>query len=303
MTRALVTGGCGFIGRHLVAALVARGDEVVVLDQLSTGSDHAATLALGAEVVVGTVRHLDEVLPVMEDVDIVYHLAAETHVDRSLLDWATFLDTNVLGTAVVAEAATRVGVRVVAVSTDEVYGSVPAPHASLESDTLAPRSPYSASKAAADAVCGSWHASFGTDVVVTRCTNNYGPGQGAEKAIPTWIRALAAGEPAPIYGDGRHERDWLWVGDHVSALMLLAERGVSGEVYNIGAGSPVSNLSIARLLAGLADRAGGSRWWVSVPDRPGHDERYCVDSSKLAALGWAPQVSLADGLAETWFAR
>lgn len=292
----LVTGGCGFIGRHLVEALVRDGHGVVVLDSLSHGSDYDATVGLGASVIIGDTTDSKLLGWLADGTDLIYHLAAETHVDRSLIAASPFLDSNVLGTAAVLEAARQTGQRVVAVSTDEVYGSVPAPHASLETDTLDPRSPYSASKAAADMLALAWHASYGTDVVITRCTNNYGPGQDDEKAIPTWMRALREGRPIPIYGNGQHERDWLYVTDHVAALILLAELGEPGEIYNIGAGRPIPNLDV---VDSLIDLAGGGEW-ESVADRPGHDSRYCVDTTKIAGLGWEPIIPLTIGLAHTW---
>ncbi len=237
----------------------------------------------------------------MPDHDVVVHFAAESHVDRSIEGPAVFLETNVVGTGVLVDAASRHKVaRFIHVSTDEVYGSIHDGFAS-EDAPLAPSSPYSASKAASDLVARSYEVTFSYPVIVTRCTNNYGPYQFPEKVIPLFVTNLLDDKRVPLYGDGRNERDWLYVEDHCSALHLLVEHGSPGEIYNIGANEQLPNIELTkRILAGL-DR--DESWIEPVADRPGHDLRYAVDSSKLRALGWEPAHSFAERLDDTirWY--
>jgi dTDP-glucose 4,6-dehydratase len=232
----------------------------------------------------------------------VVHFAAETHVDRSLLHAGDFIRTDVEGTWVLLEAARRAkGLeRFIQISTDEVYGSVPV-GASVETDELKPRNPYAASKAGADRLAYSYWATYGLPIVITRASNNYGPYQFPEKVIPLFATNAIDDIQVPLYGDGRNVRDWLHVDDHCRAVDLLIERGVNGEVYNVGGGNDIMNVELThRILDGL----GKPRTLIKpVADRPGHDRRYCLDTTKLRAAGWAPQVPFAQGLQQTieWY--
>jgi dTDP-glucose 4,6-dehydratase len=224
-------------------------------------------------------------------------------VDRSIAGPGVFLETNVVGTGVLVDAARRAGVgRFVQVSTDEVYGSVPDGFAA-EDWPLQPSSPYSASKAGADLLVGSYGVTYGYGVITTRCTNNYGPYQFPEKVIPLFVTNLLAGEKVPLYGSGRNERDWIFVGDHCEALYLLVDEGTPGEVYNIGADAQLPNIELTRRI--LAAFGRGDEWINWVADRPGHDLRYAVDSGKIRRLGWAPGHGFDEWLDQTvdWYRR
>ncbi|MGD8601067.1 MAG: dTDP-glucose 4,6-dehydratase [Gemmatimonadota bacterium] len=314
----LVTGGAGFMGCNLVRHILQeRPDvEVVNLDAL-TYAGHLESLAD----VQGDARHsfvhgdvCDSALvrEAMEGVDVVLHLAAESHVDRSIVQDALFVRTNVLGTATLLAAALEAGVgRFVQVSTDEVYGelpwrdpAVPDPDAPLftEDSPLAPRSPYSASKAAGDHLALAYHVTHGLDVVVARCANNYGPFQYPEKLIPLMITRARRDERLPLYGDGLHVRDWLHVEDGCRGLLAAAERGRAGRVYNLGGGCERTNLSVVRALLDMLDKP--EALIEHVADRPGHDRRYGIDASRAAAeLGWRPKIAFQDGLRSTvdWY--
>ena len=316
--RYLVTGGAGFIGSNFVRHVLAeRADcEIVDLDAL-TYAGHLESLADVEDdprhrFVRGDVCDATTVRRVMEGVDVVFHLAAESHVDRSIVEDAPFIRTNVLGTATLLSAALDAGVRrFVQVSTDEVYGELPwrdpaagatdAPRFTEETP-LAPRSPYSASKAAGDHLALAYHSTHGLDVVVTRCSNNYGPFQYPEKLIPLMITRALADERLPVYGDGLHVRDWIHVRDHCRALLAVAERGRAGRVYNFGGGSERTNLSLVRQILGILDKP--ADLIEHVRDRPGHDRRYAIDASRAEAeLGWSPAIDMHDGLRETvaWY--
>jgi dTDP-glucose 4,6-dehydratase len=237
----------------------------------------------------------------MADHDIVVHFAAESHVDRSIESPALFLDTNVLGTWNLVDAARRHKVgKFVHVSTDEVYGSIEDGFAT-EDNLLEPSSPYSASKAASDLVARSYAVTYDYPVIVTRCTNNYGPYQFPEKMIPLFVTNILDGIRVPLYGDGRNERDWLFVEDHCSAIDLLVDEGEPGEIYNIGANAQLSNLDVTRRILGLLGK--DESWVEHVADRPGHDFRYAVDSTKLRKLGWSPTHPFDVHLEETvrWY--
>ena len=314
----LVTGGAGFIGSNLVRHLLAeRPDaEVINLDAL-TYAGHLESL----EGVLGDSRHRfvhgdicdgPLVQDLMSGVDVVFNLAAESHVDRSILSDAPFVRTNVLGTATLLAAALTTGVRrFVQVSTDEVYGELPwrDPAAGDESapkfseDTpLAPRSPYSASKAAGDHLALAYHTTHGMDVVVTRCSNNYGPYQYPEKLIPLMVTRALAGEPLPVYGDGLHVRDWLHVSDHCRGLLAAADAGRAGRVYNFGGNSERTNLSVVKELLEILGKPESLIGHVT--DRKGHDRRYAIDPSRAAAeLGWEPEIAFEEGLRSTveWY--
>jgi dTDP-glucose 4,6-dehydratase len=237
------------------------------------------------------------------EIDTVVNFAAESHVDRSILSAEPFLDTNVLGTLRLLEAARAAGVRrFLQVSTDEVYGSLGPTGAFVETTPLAPRSPYSASKAAADHMVQAFHHTHGMDVVITRCSNNYGPYQFPEKLIPLMILNAFEGRPLPIYGDGQQVRDWIHVEDHCEAIDLVLTGGVAGEVYNIGAENERPNLDVVREILRLCRR--DEALIRHVPDRPGHDRRYAMDSRKIReALGWRPRHTFEQGLAATvqWY--
>jgi dTDP-glucose 4,6-dehydratase len=310
--RVLVTGGAGFIGSHFIRTLLTGGyprlgdAAVTVLDKLTYSGNLANLDPVAADprltVVPGDICDADLVSDVMAGHDLVVHFAAESHVDRSIAGSGPFVTTNVLGTQVLLDAARRHRVgRFTHVSTDEVYGSITT-GAWTEDWPLAPRSPYSASKAGSDLLALAYHRTHGMDVVVTRCSNNYGPYQFPEKVIPLFVTNLLDGRKVPLYGDGGNERDWLHVDDHCRGIALVAGQGRPGEVYHIGGGTELSNKELtARLL-----EACGAGWdMVSyVEDRKGHDRRYALDISKITAeLGYAPAIGFDEGLAETvaWY--
>jgi dTDP-glucose 4,6-dehydratase len=249
----------------------------------------------------GDIRDQGLVDRLIADHDVVVHFAAESHVDRSIEDPSVFLETNVVGTGVLVDAARRHHLeKFIHVSTDEVYGSVEQGFAA-ENAPLEPSSPYSASKAASDLVARSYAVTFDYPVIVTRCTNNYGPYQFPEKVIPLFITNLLDGQKVPLYGNGRNERDWLYVEDHCSALHLLVDDGELGQVYNIGANAQLANLELTRK---ILEALGRDESWVDhVPDRRGHDLRYAVDSSRIRSLGWEPAHSFDDRLIDTigWY--
>jgi dTDP-glucose 4,6-dehydratase len=240
--------------------------------------------------------------PLVRDSEIVVHFAAETHVDRSIANAGEFITTDVFGTFVLLEAARQTPSlrRFVQISTDEVYGSVRS-GASRETDELKPRNPYSASKAGADRLAYSYWATYQVPVVITRASNNYGPNQFPEKIIPLFITNAVDDIPVPLYGDGLNERDWLHVLDHCRGLDVAIARGVDGEVYNIGGGNHVSNVDLTRRILQLVGKP--ESLITPVADRPGHDRRYSLDTSKLQSLGWRPQVAFDQGLADTvkWY--
>lgn len=306
----LVTGGAGFIGANHVRWLLANtGDRVINLDAL-TYAGNLENLA-GLEdhpryrFVRGDIgdRELVRSLLAGESVEAIVNFAAESHVDRSLDAPRLFLETNVLGTQTLLAAAREAGVaRFLQVSTDEVYGSLGAEGRFTEATPLAPNSPYAASKAAADLICRAYHHTFGFPVVITRCSNNYGPYQFPEKLIPLMIANALEGRPLPVYGDGLNVRDWLFVADHCAALDLVLRGGRPGEVYNVGGDNELPNLELVRTLLRLLDRPESLISFVA--DRPGHDRRYAIDAAKIRReLGWAPAHRFADGLAATvrWY--
>ena len=308
MVNVLVTGGAGFIGSNFVRyALATHPDwRVTTLDKLTYAGrleNLSGVLDDPRHVFVkGDVADAAVAAPLVADADIVVHFAAETHVDRSLIDAGEFITTDVFGTFVLLEAArkNRTVKRFIQISTDEVYGSVPE-GSSRETDELRPRNPYSASKAGADRLAYSYWATYGVPVVITRASNNYGPNQFPEKVIPLFITNALEGLPLPLYGDGLNERDWLHVLDHCRAIDLLIDRGTSGEVYNIGGGNGIANIDLTRRILGLTNRP--ESLIAPVADRQGHDRRYALDTAKLRALGWEPQNDFVQGLADTvaWY--
>ncbi len=306
--RILVTGGAGFIGSHLVRRLLANGsDSVVNVDALR----YSGNLENLAEVVGHsryTFVHADicdarTISQVMKEhrIEGVINCAAETHVDRSIVEPGAFAKTDVIGTAVLLDEARRVGVaRFLHVSTDEVYGSVEAGF-STEGDPLDPRSPYSASKAGGDLLVRSYWTTYQFPVLITRGSNTYGPNQYPEKFIPLFVTNALEDQPLPMYGDGRYRRDWLSVFDHCAGIEHVFRHGQPGTIYNIGGGNERENMAVAdMILAHLGKPKSLIRF---VQDRPGHDRRYAVDCSRLRALGWAPTVPFEEGLRATvdWY--
>src|SRR5687767_3257804 len=310
MIEVVVTGGAGFIGSNFVRyALQAHADwHVTTLDKLT----YAGRLENLKDVagnprhafVQGDVADAGVAAPLVQAADIVVHFAAETHVDRSLMNAGEFITTDVYGTFVLLEAARQAPRlrRFIQISTDEVYGSVPE-GSSRETDELKPRNPYSASKAGADRLAYSYWATYGVPVVITRASNNYGPYQFPEKVIPLFVTNAIDDIPVPLYGDGLNERDWLHVLDHCRAVDLLIDAGEPGQVYNVGGGNHVRNIDLTRqILTTLGKPESLIR---PVADRPGHDRRYSLDTTKLRSLGWAPRHVFEEGLRETadWYRR
>jgi dTDP-glucose 4,6-dehydratase len=305
----LVTGGAGFIGSNFIRHLFVNEPDASItnFDALTYAGVPATVTELDENpnhrFVKGDIRDPEAVGEVMPGHDVVVHFAAESHVDRSIVGPAPFLETNFVGTGVLLDAALRHEVpRFVHVSTDEVYGSLPTGSAA-EDHPLDPSSPYSSSKAGSDLLARSYHITFGYDVVISRCTNNYGPYQFPDKVIPLFVTNLLEGKKVPLYGDGANERNWLYVNDHCAALHLLVDKAVSGEVYNIGSGAQLSNLGLTRA---ILEHLGMDESWVErVPDRPGHDLRYSLDSFKIQALGWSTKHDFPSGLADTidWYRK
>jgi dTDP-glucose 4,6-dehydratase len=310
--RLLVTGGAGFIGSCYVRDVLARrdGTRITVLDKLTYAGNEANLAAVRDDpeqaarlrFVRGDIADAEVVDPLVADADAVVNFAAESHVDRSILDPEAFLVTGVIGVHVLLEACRTAAhrPRFVQVSTDEVYGSVETGH-SHEGDVLAPRSPYAAAKAAGELLVRSYVVTHGVDAVVTRGSNTYGPYHHPEKLIPLFITNAIDDQPLPLYGDGLQQRDWLYVGDHAAGVDFVMRHGATGETYNLPGGVEMANRdTVALLLERL-----GKPWSLvrHVEDRPGHDRRYAMDGSKVAALGWRPATRFEDGLAATvdWF--
>jgi dTDP-glucose 4,6-dehydratase len=306
----LVTGGAGFIGSNFVRyTLTTHADwRVTTLDKLTYAGRrenlHDVMDNPRHTFVQGDIADAPVSGPLVEQSDIVVHFAAETHVDRSIMAAGDFIRTDVEGTFVLLEAARRASHlrRFIQISTDEVYGSVPA-GASRETDELKPRNPYAASKAGADRLAYSYWATYEVPVIVTRASNNYGPYQFPEKVIPLFVTNAIEDIPVPLYGDGKNVRDWLHVDDHCRAIDLLIENGVNGEVYNIGGGNEVMNVDLTHRILDALDKP--ASLIKPVADRPGHDRRYCLDTTKLRGMGWAPAEPFDEGLRRTieWYRR
>jgi dTDP-glucose 4,6-dehydratase len=323
----LVTGGAGFIGGNFVLEAVASGKRVVNLDALTYAGnvDTLSPLAGNPDhvFVQGDIgdRALVERLLADHRPDAIVNFAAESHVDRSIDGPGAFVQTNVVGTLSLLEAArdywkalegdAKAAFRFLHVSTDEVYGSLGDTGKFTETTPYAPNSPYSASKAASDHLVRAFHHTYGLPVLTTNCSNNYGPYQFPEKLIPLVIARALAGEPLPVYGDGKNVRDWLYVGDHCSAIRAVLAGGRVGETYNVGGDAEMQNIQVVETICRLLDerrpRADGqarSSQVTYVTDRPGHDRRYAIDASKLKSeLGWAPAHSFEQGIADTvdWY--
>ena len=311
MSRYLITGGAGFIGSNLVHTLQnsvpneSRAPETIVFDALTYAGNlqNLADLRYPEknQFIHADVRDIKSVDAAVLNCDAIFHLAAESHVDRSIANPSVFLETNVIGTLNVLEAAQKYNKRVVVVSTDEVYGSLDEGFAT-ENFSLNPSSPYSASKASADLLANSYVKTFGTDVIITRCTNNYGPRQYPEKLIPQTINKILNNQKIPVYGDGSNIRDWIHVDDHCAGLVLAMELGTKGSIYNFGNKDKVSNLEIVRKLLAILNNSDVLIDFVK--DRLGHDYRYAIDASKAKLeLGWNPTKSLESDLANVvdWY--
>ncbi len=312
--RILITGGAGFIGSNFVRFVMHERPKwrIVNYDAL-TYAGNPANLADVAddpryEFVHGDIRDRDDLVHALSGCDSVVHFAAESHVDRSIADASPFVSTNVLGTQVLLDACRELGTieRFVHIGTDEVYGELPLDRPDLkftEQTPLQPNSPYSASKAAADLLALSYHTTFGLPVVVTRCSNNFGPYQYPEKVIPLFVTNLIDGQKVPLYGDGLNVRDWLHVIDHCEAVLAVLERGAVGEVYNIGGNNEQSNVNLTHTILDLIGC--GKDMIQPVEDRLGHDRRYAIDSSKIQSeLGWrATRSTWPEALAQTidWY--
>lgn len=306
----MVTGGAGFIGSNFIRYVLAHytEDSVLNLDKL-TYSGNLQTLRDVENnerytFVRGDISDSRKVTETLSPgIDAVVHFAAETHVDRSILKGSDFVKTNVLGTQCLLDAARQAGIkRFILVSTDEVYGSAPAGKSFSEESPLAPNSPYAASKASADLLARAHFRTFRFPVIITRCTNNYGPYQYPEKFIPLMLTRALKGESIPVYGDGLQVRDWIWVNDHCAGLDAVLRKGQAGEIYNLGAGNESPNLEIARQILRIMDKPESLLTFVQ--DRPGHDRRYALNCEKAKReLGWAPQTTLEQGLKQTvdWY--
>ena len=300
--RVLVTGGAGFIGSHFVRRLEAAGDEVVVLDKLTYAGNRENLADVSHEFHQGDIADHRAVENAAAGCDAIVNFAAETHVDRSISGPAEFIVTDVLGTQVLLDHVRQAEIRLVQVSTDEVYGDVPAGAAACtEASPLRPSSPYSASKAGGDMQVLAYVRTYGVDACITRGANNYGSRQYPEKFLPLFITNAFDGDPLPVYGDGRQRREWLHADDYSAAIELVMRKAPAGEVYNVG-GQECENMDVVRR---ILDLTGASPDLVRhVKDRPGHDRRYAVDSSKAMALGWKPAHSFrSGGLEETveWY--
>jgi dTDP-glucose 4,6-dehydratase len=323
--RVLVTGGAGFIGSAVCHALIARGDFVVNVDKLTYAANPRSLDSIARDPRYAFERldicdraAMDAVLAKHQPTAVL-HLAAESHVDRSITGAAAFIDTNITGTYQLLEAARqywaglaaarREAFRFVHVSTDEVYGSLGAEGRFHEDTPYRPSSPYSASKAASDHLAQAWHRTYGLPVIVSNCSNNYGPRQFPEKLIPLTILKALAGEALPVYGDGSNVRDWLHVEDHAAGLITLVERGRPGERYNVGGESERTNLAVVEHICATLDRllpmARPRRELIAfVTDRPGHDQRYAIDAAKVRReVGWKPHRHFEAGLEQTvlWY--
>lgn len=324
--RAVVTGGAGFIGSALCARLMASGiDRLTVIDKLTYAANPASLAPFSRDpsfrLVEADICDAAAMMHIVREAapDVVFHLAAETHVDRSIDGAGVFVETNVVGTFSVLQAArahhgslpgdAAAGFRFVHVSTDEVFGSLAESGQFSEATPYDPSSPYSATKAGADHLVRAWHRTYGLPVIISNCSNNYGPRQFPEKLIPLMVLNASEGLPLPVYGSGLNVRDWLHVDDHAEALVRMAEAGAPGDTYTVGGGSDMTNLAVVEAICRRMDQrrpdgAPHARLISFVPDRPGHDFRYSIDHARISgALGWHPRVVFPDGLAATvdWY--
>jgi dTDP-glucose 4,6-dehydratase len=305
--RVLVTGGAGFIGSNFIRLLLAQdpGVEIANLDKLTYAGNLENLADVAADpryrFIRGDICDRQAVARAIEGCQAVVNFAAETHVDRAIGDPASFLHTDILGVYVLLEAARQAGVkRFVQVSTDEVYGPIAAGSA-REDGPLNPTNPYSASKAGGELLARSYFATYGFPVLITRGANTFGPYQYPEKLMPLFVTNALEDQPLPVYGDGQQVREWIYVTDHCRAIALVLERGQPGEIYNISTGIGLPNLEVTRLILAAAGKP--ETLIKHVKDRPGHDRRYSIDSSKMRALGWRPERDFRAGLEETvaWY--
>ncbi|MEQ8703490.1 MAG: dTDP-glucose 4,6-dehydratase [Phaeodactylibacter sp.] len=322
-TTILITGGAGFIGSHLVRLMVSKYPDyhIVNLDSLTyAGNLENLKDIEGAENYTFVKADITDASAMQElfgsyDFDGVIHLAAESHVDRSIANPMSFIETNIVGTMVLLNAAKQhwgdfSGKRFYHISTDEVYGTLGETGFFTEETAYDPRSPYSASKASSDHLVRAYYHTYGLPIVISNCSNNYGPYQFPEKLLPLMINNIRHGKPLPVYGDGKYTRDWLWVEDHAAAIDLIYHEGKNGETYNIGGNNEWKNIDLVHQLCDLMDdllgrKQGESRALITfVKDRPGHDRRYAIDATKLMnELNWAPSIQAEEGLRKTaqWY--
>lgn len=307
--RILVTGGAGFIGSHylrmLAAGTLKGASEIVVLDKLTYSGNRANLENIenpNLQLVVGDICNVDLVHTITRNIDVVINFAAESHVDRSIDSSKNFFETNILGTHTLLEASRKNEVETfIQVSTDEVYGSIKVGSWD-EEYPLEPNSPYAASKAGADLLVRSFHQTYGMDTRITRCSNNYGPNQYPEKVIPLFITNILRNKKVPLYGDGSNIRDWLHVSDHCRGIDLVLQKGLPGEIYNIGGGRQLSNLELTKYI--LCEMNVDESVIERVRDRIGHDFRYSLNFEKITTeLGYAPRIKFEDGMKETieWY--
>lgn len=308
--RVLITGGAGFIGSNFVKSLIWNSpmfpvSEIRVLDKLTYSGSIANFKGIPSDsfqFIEGDICDSQIVESALDGVDLVFNFAAESHVDRSINSSRVFFETNVVGTQTLLQSSLSKDVaKFIHVSTDEVYGSIKE-GSWMEDFPLSPNSPYSASKASSDLICLAYERTYGMNISITRCSNNYGPNQFPEKVIPLFVTNLIEGKKVPLYGQGDNIRDWLHVSDHCKGLVLVAEHGKSGEVYNLGGGEELENLELTRMI--LEAFGLGDDWIEFVPDRKGHDYRYSVDISKAQReLGYNPSIPFKDGISQTvsWY--
>ncbi len=305
----LITGGCGFIGTNFVRRMLERYDyNIINLDKLTYAGNLENLADCGNNdrytFVRGDVASVDDLEKVFaKPIDIIVNFAAESHVDRSIIDPDSFIRTNINGTFNLLEMARRKNTRrFIQISTDEVYGSLGSTGAFHEDTPLSPNSPYSASKTSADLLATAYFKTFGMPVIITRCSNNYGPYQFPEKLIPLIITNALADKELPVYGDGLNVRDWIHVKDHCAAIDLVMHKGETGNIYNIGASNEKANIEIVKLVLAILGKPESLIRYVT--DRPGHDRRYAIDSGKITGqLGYKPSVDFAEGMRETveWY--
>jgi len=307
----LVTGGAGFIGSAFVRLILTDPnifptiESVTVLDSLTYSGNLENLRGVKSDkrlkIAVGSITNRTLVSQCMEGVDFVFHFAAESHVDRSIADGSLFIETNILGSYIIFDEALNANVtRVIHISTDEVYGSVLTGE-SFEESSLEPNSPYAASKASSDLLARSFHKTHGLPILVTRCSNNYGPYQHIEKLIPLTITNILRGRSVPIFGDGMNQREWIHVNDHARAIVLVSKSGIPGEIYNIGGKNRISNLALVNKIREYIHV--GDSMIEFVQDRKGHDFRYALNGGKLAEIGFKESVDFSTGLSEVveWY--
>ena len=303
----LVCGGYGFIGSTFIKNHLRNfpDDPIINIDNLTIGSNKLNLSEITNEkysFIDEDIKNFDEIKKISKDVDVIVNFAAETHVDRSIANPKPFLETNILGTYSLLESARKYDKKFIHISTDEIYGDLENKKSFNEDDILKPSNPYSATKAAADLLVGSYKRTYGIDSIITRCTNNFGPNQFPEKLIPKTIIRASQDLKIPLYGDGNQIRSWMHVVDHVSAIDALISRGKSGEIYNITAWNEISNKDIVEKILKIMKKP--SDLIEFVPDRPGHDKHYSIDSSKIKnELNWIPKFNFDDALVQTvnWY--